>query len=152
MKGASLPDWGKIVGVYRLNPAAGIFAVTVLPLCSLSVLDKAACTRQWLADLGNLAGTREEVPVKEVAPLRPDHYGMLVFLCSVKKADRTSAMFALEESSIFSWPQPVAHKLMDELSARGLIEDAMCTEAALDLVCQSPYAAYLSAMNEVTHD
>jgi hypothetical protein len=78
--GATWSDLSVCVGAYRLHPAAGLFAVTCLPLWSLAVLDNSQEAEAWLASLVDLAGNVRSAQAPEAAALQPDHYGFLVFL------------------------------------------------------------------------
>ena len=49
LPGATWSDLSVCVGSYRLHPAAGLFAVTCLPLWSLAVLDAPEEIENWLA-------------------------------------------------------------------------------------------------------
>jgi hypothetical protein len=54
--GATWSDLSVCVGTHRLHPAAGLFAITCLPLWSLSVLDAPEETQNWMASLVAMAG------------------------------------------------------------------------------------------------
>lgn len=150
LPGATWSDLSVCVGTYRLHPAAGLFAVTCLPLWSLGVLDAADETQRWLASLVALAGEAKPVTAPEQSALSPDHYGLLVFLLSRSFEDDEQAIAALRASSIFRIAPERALSLLNELSARGLVMGAVPTTEAAELVMQSPYAAYVSALREVT--
>jgi hypothetical protein len=138
------------VGTYRLHPVAGLFAVTCLPLWSLTVLDAPEETQRWLASLVALAGEAKPVAEPAQTPLSPDHYGLLVFLLSRRFEDDEQAVGALRASSIFRIAPERARALLNELRARGLVNGAVPTTEATELVMQSPYAPYVSAVREVT--
>jgi hypothetical protein len=147
--GAVWKDLSVCVGGYRLHPAAGLFAVTCLPLWSLSVLDIPQVVEAWLDRLITLAGAPQAPAVLEPAPLQPDHFGFLVFLHSQNFASADQALDALRSSPIFRYSEGRARTLLSELVQRGLVVDAAPTQEATDLVLQSPYAPYLSAIREV---
>ena len=150
LPGATWSDLSVSVGTYRLHPAAGLFAVTCLPLWSLTVLDAPEETQRWLVGLVALAGEAKpfEAPVQNM--LTPDHYGLLVFLLSRRFEDDEQAITALRASSIFRINPERARSLLNDLRARGLVMGAVPTADASDLVMQSPYALYVSALREVT--
>jgi hypothetical protein len=54
--GATWSDLSVAVGSYRLHPAAGLLAVTCLPLWSLAVLDAPGYLESWFTSLVSLAG------------------------------------------------------------------------------------------------
>lgn len=150
LPGATWSDLSVCVGTYRLHPAAGLFAVTCLPLWSLAVLDAPEDTQRWLLSLVALAGDAKPATAPAQTPLSPDHYGLLVFLLSRNFEDDEQAFAALRSSSIFRIAPERARALLNELRARGLVMGAVPTTEATELVMQSPYASYVSALREVT--
>lgn len=150
LPGATWSDLSVCVGTYRLHPAAGLFAITCLPLWSLSVLDAAEETQRWLASLVALAGEAKPVAARGQMPLSADHYGLLVFLLTRSFEGEEQAIAALQASSIFRIAPERARALLNDLRARGLVMGAMPTTEATELVMQSPYAPYVSALREVT--
>jgi hypothetical protein len=150
LPGATWSDLSVCVGSYRLHPAAGLFAITCLPLWSLSVLDAPDETQRWLASLVALAGEAKPFAAPAQMPLSADHYGLLVFLLSGNFESEEQAIAALHGSSIFRIAPERARALLNDLRARGLVIGAMPTTEATERVMQSPYAPYVSALREVT--
>ena len=150
LPGATWSDLSVCVGSYRLHPAAGLFAITCLPLWSLSVLDAPDETQRWLASLLALAGEAKPVTAPAQMPLSTDHYGLLVFLLSRNFDGEEVAIAALQASSIFRIAPERARALLNNLRVRGLVVGATPTTEATELVMQSPYAPYVSALREVT--
>ena len=148
--GATWSDLSVCVGTYRLHPAAGLFAITCLPLWSLAVLDAPEEAQRWLASLVALAGEAKPVAAPAQMPLSADHYGLLVFLLSRSFEGEEQAIASLQASSIFRIAPERARALLNDLRARGLVTGAMPTTEATELVMQSPYAPYMSALREVT--
>lgn len=150
LSGATWSDLSVCVGTYRLHPAAGLFAVTCLPLWSLAVLDAPEETRRWLVSLVALAGETKPVAAPARSPLAPEHYGLLVFLLSRSFEREEQAIEALQASPIFRIAPERARVLLNDLRARGLVVGAVLTTEATEIVMQSPYALYVSALREVT--
>jgi hypothetical protein len=150
LPGATWSDLSVCIGTYRLHPAAGLFAVTCLPLWSLAVLDAPEEMQRWLVSLVALAGDANPVAAPARTPLSPDHYGLLVFLLSRSFENEEQAIAALRASPIFRIAPQRARALLNELRARGLVMDAVPTTEATELVMQSPYAPYVRALREVT--
>jgi hypothetical protein len=148
--GATWSDLSVSIGTYRLHPAAGLFAVTCLPLWSLAVLDAPEETQQWLARLAALAGEANPATASAQFSLSPDHYGLLVFLLSRAFDGEEHVLTALRASSIFRIAPERARALLNELRARDLVVATAPTTEATELVMQSPYAVYVSALREVT--
>ena len=95
--GATWSDLSIAVGSYRLHPAAGLFAVTCLPLWSLAVLDAPSDLESWFTSLVSLVGESRSAEVPVATALLPDHYGFLVFLLSQSFADEEQAIAGLLE-------------------------------------------------------
>lgn len=149
LPGATWSDLSSGLATYRLHPAAGLFAVTALPIWSLSVLDAPAELESWFANLVDLAGEEAPAVTPQAAPLRPDHFGFLVFLLSGSFTTTDEALQSLVSSTIFRFSPDQARLLLKELSERRLVVDATLTTEAKALVMESPYAVYVSAVREV---
>lgn len=148
--GATWSDLSVCTATYRLHPAAGLFAVTCLPLWSLAVLDAPMEARKWLQSLVSLAGEARPAPAPAQAPLSADHFGLLVFLLSRRFDGDEQALSTLRKSPIFRIAPERAQALLNELRTRGLVVGVMPTTEATQLVMQSPYALYVTALREVT--
>jgi hypothetical protein len=148
--GSTWSDLSVCVGSYRLHPSAGLFAVTCLPLWSLAVLDAPGDLESWLASLVSLAGEIQPGKTAVATVLSPDHYGFLVFLLSQMFADEEQAIAGLRCSSVFRFSPERGRSLLKELRDRGLVDGAVPTSEAYELVMQSPYAPYVSALREVS--
>jgi hypothetical protein len=147
--GATWADLSINVGSYRVHPAAGLFAVTCLPLWSLSVLDAVQELEAWLGRLLELAGDLHVSARPEPTALRPEHYGFLIFLLSKVFDTEEQAFSHLLTSSIFRFSAERARLLLKDLRERGLVAGIAPTPAAHDLIMQSPYAHYVDAVCEV---
>jgi hypothetical protein len=148
--GATWSDLSVCVGSYRLHPAAGLFAVTCLPIWSLAVLDITREVERWLACLLDLAGDVRAEQAPELVALQADHFGLLVFLLSREFENEEQALVALRSSPIFRFSAERGRLLLKELRERGLVVGSAPTPEAHRLVMQSPYAHYVSAVREVS--
>jgi len=148
LPGATWSDLSVCLGIHRLHPAAGLLAVTCLPIWSLAVLDAPEEARRWLASLVTLAGEAKPVTPAAETPLSADHYGLLVFLLSRGFEGEEQALAALHASSVFRIARQQALALLQDLRVRGLVIDATPTTEAAELVMQSPYSPYLNALRE----
>ena len=137
-------------GYYRKHPHAGLFAVTCLPLWSLTVLDHRATLRDWLSTLLGVAG--EPAPAKDTdepgCDFRPNknHYAVMLHLCQRDFGSRQEALATLADSPVLALPNETADQCLRELAAAGLITEVKLTEAGRDLLFNSPYATYAEAM------
>jgi len=150
LPGATWSDLSVCLGIHRLHPAAGLLAVTCLPIWSLAVLDAPEAAHRWLASLVTLAGEAKPVAPAAETPLSADHYGLLVFLLSRRFEGEEQALAALHASPVFRIAPERALSLLQDLRARGLVIDANPTTEAAELVMQSPYSSFVSALHKGT--
>jgi hypothetical protein len=150
LPGATWSDLSAAVGTYRLHPAAGLFAVTCLPLWSLAVLDAPEQMQRWLTSLLAIAGEAKPTIAPAERSLSSEHYGLLVFLLSRTFDDEGQAIAALASSAIVRISPVRTNALLNELRSQGLVVGAVPTSEAAELVMKSPYAPYVSALREVT--
>jgi len=147
--GALWRDNSASVGVYRLHPSSGLFVVTTLPLWSLSVLDRPDDLIDWLCNLALLAGESNTEEVNEVQPLTPEHYGFLVFLMSTSLREEEDVIDGIELSPIFRISEVRSRFLLKDLQDRAFVDGTVPTAEARELIMQSPYGHYVSALREV---
>lgn len=147
--GATWSDLSICLGTFRLHPAAGVFAVTCLPLWSLTVLDAPEDLQRWLTNLIALAGEAKPTTAPTTISLAPDHYGLLVFLLSKAFDSEDMAIEALGASSILRLAPGRARAVLGELRTRGLVVGVQPTSEATELVMRSPYAIYVLPLREV---
>jgi hypothetical protein len=114
------------------------------------VLDVPDDLEGWFTSLVALAGESQPARAPEATELSRDHYGLLVFLLSQTFSDGEQAIVSLRASSVFHFSPERGRSLLKELGDRGLVDGAMPTTEAYELVMRSPYAAYVSALREVS--
>jgi hypothetical protein len=136
---------------YRRHPHTGIFAVTCLPLWSLALLDAKTELRAWLAELLSLAGKpAEEEPQRQgvAFELHPEHYAVLLLLCSQIFSSDDEALKALAKSDLFQVSPQQARRYLTELETHGLAKRGQLTRAGRMVLAESsfePFAAELEA-------
>lgn len=137
---------------YRKHPDSGLFAITCLPLWSLTVLDHRDAFTTWLNTLGQLAGEPAPAAEAEATPteFRPtrDHFAMMLHLCERSFASREEALAGLADSPVLAIPENAARNCIDELETAGLAVDGKLTETGRSMLLASPYAVYAAAMEE----
>jgi hypothetical protein len=134
---------------YRRHPHAGLFAVTCLPLWSLALLDAKGELKQWLAELFSVAGkpVEEEQPTEVAAfNLRPDHYALLLHLCSEEFASDDQALKALPKSELFRVPPAKARQYLTDLETHGLAKNGRLTIAGRSALAESPYEPFAAEL------
>jgi hypothetical protein len=129
---------------YRRHPHAGLFAATCLPLWSLALLDAKTELREWLGDLLALAGkpVEEEEPASKVFALKPEHYALLLHLCSEEFSSDDEALKALPKSNLFRLPGSRARQYFTELEAQGLTKAGHLTKAGRTALAESSYEPF----------
>lgn len=147
--GALWSDNSASVGVYRHHPSSGLIAVTTLPLWSLSVLDRPDELNDWLFNLAQLAGESSTEEDNEVEPLTPEHYGFLVFLMSTSCCEEEGVIDGITSSPIFQLSEARSRFLLKDLQDRAFVDGTIPTAETRDLIMQSPYGHYVSALREV---
>lgn len=135
---------------YRKHPHSGLFAITCLPLWSLTVLDHRRTIQEWLETLGGLAG--ESAPARAVeeatTEFRPnrDHFAMMLHLCERDFTSTAEALDRLADSPVFAIPEESARPCLSSLEEAGLVNSGKLTDKGREMLLDSPYAVYATAM------
>ncbi len=141
---------GMHTAYYRKHSHSGLFAITCLPLWSLTVLDHRRTVQEWLETLGVLAG--ESAPASVVAEatteFRPkrDHFAMMLHLCERDFASTDEALDRLADSPVFAIPKESARQCLHSLEEAGLVNSGKLTDKGRDSLLDSPYAVYATAI------
>lgn len=136
---------------YRRHPHAGLFGATCLPLWSLALLDARQELRDWLGDLLSVAGkpVEEEEPTQLAAfDVKPEHYAILLHLCTEEFASDEQVLKALPKSELFRLSPATARQYLTELETHGLVKAGRLTKAGRSTLAESsyePFAAELEA-------
>jgi hypothetical protein len=146
-------EWktGKVhTAYYRKHPHSGLFAITCLPLWSLTVLDHRETLQAWLMTLGNLAGepaqqVETEAASTEFEPNR-DHFALMLHLCEREYRNTDEALDCLKDSAVFAIPDESARRCILEMQEAGLVDAGKLTEHGRSILLASPYAVYATAM------
>ena len=137
---------------YKKHPNSGLFAVTCLPVWSLSVLDHSKHLIAWLNELHALAGEaiEEEVATADEARFAPshEHFALMLHLTSGRWKNRDSALRALKSSLVLTLPPERADKCLKELEDNGLASDGDLTDRGKEILLSSPYAVYAGALEK----
>ena len=138
---------------YRKHPHSGLFAITCLPLWSLTVLDHRRTIQDWLQTLSGLAG--ESAPVIAVEELttefRPnrDHFAMMLHLCERDFVSSDEALERLADSPVFAIPEESARRCLGSLEEAGLVNSGKLTEKGREMLLDSQYAVYATAIGRI---
>lgn len=147
--GGQWKSGGINTGYHRKHPHAGLFAITCLPLWSLTVLDHRVVLREWTEALHELAGTPSPVEeAKATAMFHPskDHFAMMLHLCGGSFRNRDEAIETLADSPVLTMPETAARQCLDQLEAAGYSATGMLTPEGREILFASPYAAYAEAL------
>lgn len=147
--GAIWKDTAINTAIYKKHPHSGVFALTTLPLWSLTVLDHRKALGDWLAELHSLAG--KPAPVNDQGDTgafvpHADHFAVMLHLFHGDFASRDEALLALAESAVLVLPEAVADERMNELEHAGLVSGTKLASSGRELLLASPYAIYAEAM------
>ena len=130
-----------------------MLAVTCLPLWSIRVLDRMDALRAWVDAHYALAGeTVQRAPDPAPTVFKPGthHFTMLMHLLSGSFADPEAAIQSLAVSSIFQISPDDARKSISDLSHHGLLSGMRLSDAGVQALRHSPYAAYAAALQRMT--
>jgi hypothetical protein len=135
---------------YRRHPHSGLFAITCLPLWSLIVLDHRRTFQEWLETIGRLAGeSAAPIAVEEAtSEFRPnrDHFAMMLHLCEREFGSSDEALDRLADSPVFAIPEESARQCLNALEQAGLVTSGKLTEKGREILLDSPYAVYATAI------
>jgi hypothetical protein len=158
LRGALLPlergGGQTVTGGWRRHPAAGLLAITALPLWSLHTLDHRPVLSQWLDNLFESAGSplaEETRTAPLTAELSADDWTLLLHLCRGPFDDAPAALRAFTSSGIQRLRADDAAAVLRSLELRGLIEGGQLTDLAGDLLDDSPYAVYATELRSTAH-
>ena len=138
---------------YKKHPNSGVFAVTCLPLWSLSVLDHGKQLKTWVNELHSLAG--EPIAEEEVVAGEPsfepthEHFAVLLHLVSGSWKSREAALKGLEKSVVLTLPAKRADECLTELENNGLAVNGELSDRGKDVLRASPYAAYAGTLEKI---
>jgi hypothetical protein len=141
-------DYAVNTAFYRKHPNAGLFAVTALPIWSMTLLDHAPALNDWFTSLHAMAGTPSAQAAQEEPEfqLQPNHYAVLLHLIGGRFESRDDTLAALGASPIFRLSPDEAAARLDELQQQGLAENGRVTEQGREALRQSPYEAFASEL------
>lgn len=154
IRGRLLPlerNAGQVVTAgWRRHPAAGLVAITTLPLWSLTALDhREACTA-WLTGLIEQAGKPASVPAKirrggAAAPQRlptDDEWALLLHLCTGPFESESTALVALSGSAVHALRGDRAERALQGVITLGFVKCGSLTATGEKALLDGPYAAY----------
>lgn len=138
----------------KQHNGTGVFAITTLPLWSISLLDHSDDTIAWLEGLRELAGSASEDGLEASTPtdvtLEPTDYTLLVCIQAwgISTAYQLSTALSQGSLSLFSIPEGDIVEGIARLKVLGLINDAGLTDTGVIVLKESPYEAYLERLKE----
>lgn len=138
---------------FRKHPHSGLFAITGLPIWSLTVLDAKAEVARWLADLHRMAGKPQEDTAAELEPSEfvptPDHFAVMLHLCERIAASRDEVLSTLAESPVLALPTDIGDSCLSDLERVGFVHDFRLTDDGRDTLLESSYGVYAEAMEDI---
>ncbi|WPL16536.1 hypothetical protein Thiowin_01496 [Thiorhodovibrio winogradskyi] len=154
-EGHRWPDGSVNTRYAKQHSGTGVFAVTCLPLWSISLLDKAADLDGWLRALHEHAGKTAAddnagvVDSKQAALSRMD-YGLLVALYAWQTSDPDVLIRANETSPVplFWFDEDTLVKGVSTLREMGFLGDSGLTERGVVALQRSPFWGYAIGLRE----
>jgi len=155
-EGHRWPDGSVNTRYAKQHSGTGVFAVTCLPLWSISLLDNAAALDRWLRALHEHAGktaAEDNAGVldaaKQAALTRMD-YGLLVALYAWQTADPDELIRANETSPVplFRIDEDTLVKGVSTLREMGFLSDSGLTERGVAALQNSPFWGYAIGLRE----
>lgn len=138
----------------KQHHGTGVFAATCLPLWSISLLDYAPETLEWLEGLLALAGNAvagdSAATQAPEAELEPTDYTLMVCMQAwgIHTAEDIAAVLSQGAASLFSIPDTDIVEGVARLRLLGLIDEAGLTDSGSGVLHESPYAPYVERLKE----
>lgn len=154
MCGHQWADYSVNTRYFKQHHGTGVFAATCLPLWSISLLDHAQETLEWLENLLVLAGTAVAGDAAAAdatgIQLAPTDYTLMVCMQAwgLHTVEEVSDALSQKGASLLSIPESDIIEGMARLSVLGLVNDAGLTEVGRGLLDESPYAPYVESLKE----
>ena len=146
----SWENGGINTALFRKHPHSGLFAITCLPIWSLTVLDQRDELLAWVESLYGLSGQPVAAQKQPEAPVefRPnaDHYAIMLHLCEGTYRGREEALATLAVSPVLAVPGGQADTRFQELEDAGLVAGGQLTDQGRSALFASPYACYAEQM------
>jgi hypothetical protein len=135
---------------YKKHPNSGVFAITTLPLWSLTTLDHQQQLIDWIEQLHSLAGDplEREPEMEKTADFIPtnDHFALMLHLVRGRWRNRQSAIRSLQDSEVLSLPEPRVVECMLDLENGQFALEGRLTELGKKVLLASPYRAYARSL------
>jgi hypothetical protein len=148
--GGQWKNGGIHTAYFRKHPHSGVFAMTCLPLWSLTTLDHREVIRNWMELIASISGAPvpAEAPDQAADEFRPrrNHFALMLHLCERDFGNRDEALARLADSPVLAIPDDAASLRLKELEDAGLAIDGRLTEAGVSALLASAYGIYATAL------
>lgn len=158
LRGALLPlergGGQTITGGWRRHPAAGLLAITALPIWSLHTLEHRSELKRWLDQLLESAGApivSEPDLGPPAAELSLDDWALLLHLCRGPFADAPGALASFSQEGLQRLSADDAGAVLRSLEKQGFASGGQLTERGAALLDGSPYAVYAHELRSIAH-
>lgn len=135
---------------FRRHPHSGVFAMTCLPLWSLTILDHREVAQNWMERIAGIAGepTPQTEADREAPQFQPsrEHFALMLHLCEREFGGRDEALARLADSPVLAIPEDAARLHLQELEAAGLATEGKLTDTGEAALVASPYGVYATAL------
>ncbi|MCU8034733.1 MAG: hypothetical protein WC024_10740 [Shewanella sp.] len=137
------------------HAASGVFAVTCLPLWSISLIDEAELVREWFAFFDRLAGTpdaNESDAYNEPTQLVATDYSIMacIYAWQVISASELSAYLAKQVFPIFQFNSDELDAGFSRLLSAGYANECGLTTEGIQILKASAYWLYADQLKDAT--
>lgn len=139
---------------FKQHQGCGVFAATTLPLWSISLLDHAQDTLEWLDSLMAFTGEPGEyigyTPLVPEVHLEPSDYTLMVCMQAwgIHTVDAITSALEQRASSMIAIPGSVVVEGIARLQELGYVDDKGLTDIGMKSLSESPYWGYVESLRE----
>lgn len=150
--------WGSSAANTRYlkhHAASGVFAVTCLPLWSISLIDEAELVREWFAFFDKLAGAPDAIETKadnEPTQLIAIDYSIMacIYAWQVISASELSAYLSKQAFPVFQFTSDEVEAGFSRLSSGGYVNERGLTSEGMQTLKDSAYWLYADQLKDTT--
>lgn len=137
------------------HAASGVFAVTCLPLWSISLIDEAELVREWFAFFDRLAGTPDVIETEadnEPTQLVATDYSIMacIYAWQVTSASELNAYLSKQAFPVFQFSPDEVETGFSRLSSVGYVNEDGLTIEGMQTLKDSAYWLYADQLKDAT--
>jgi len=150
--GHRFQDYSLNTVFYKPHSNSGQLALTVLPLWSLTLIDRKQVLRKWIHDLHDHTGRDAEssenaLKHDEIEPT-PAHYALMLHLWAVGPIPPKQIQESIALSKVIRLEEKQMEHLLNDIKLWGFWDNDRLSESGSDKLKTSPYWHYAEALRE----